>query len=253
MIQDDFCYGFEVIGATVRPRTLVNANEVFAHAARRASPDGRDKPTYLSDFRFGHDFADHVSATGTTAGFFGPCWAEWAWIEVATVGTLSVRQLGAVSLVDHIVERFGIEPDKLLIFLAGATFQIGVPTALWSPSPGVDFHERIGRFVEQLGMDAEVAVDHRCYARMRFSWLPNSRISNSDRYKRRIAFDELLGPLAPIQDLAGRPKAFDIPVIANTHPAAEALWAYTAPRRVVMAIGRSVAQSAVRVQEGATT
>ena len=107
-----------------------------------------EREAYLSAFRFGDDFRRPLNATGSTAGFSGPCWSPWLWWDI-DAEELQYAHKDAGALAAFLVERYAVEPAELLIFFSGSKgFHVGLPTALWSPAPSADFHRTARRFAE---------------------------------------------------------------------------------------------------------
>jgi hypothetical protein len=53
----------------------------------------------------------------------------------------------AAALSVFLVERYAVEPGELLTFFSGSKgFHVGLSTALWFPSPSLDFHRVCRRF-----------------------------------------------------------------------------------------------------------
>ena len=115
-----------------------------------------------------------------------------------------------------LVERYAVDPGELLIFFSGSKgFHVGLPTALWSPAPSADFHRTARRFAEHVAELAAVTIDAGVYDRVRAFRAPNSRHPKTGLHKRRLTFDELLGPLDGILELRKTPAPFDR---ADTRP-----------------------------------
>ena len=178
----------------------------------------------MSAFRFGADFAAHLKATGSTADFAGPCWSPWLWWDLDS-DELQYSHKDAGALAAFLVERYAVEPGELLLFFSGSKgFHVGLPTALWTPSPSADFHRTARRFAERLAELASVTIDAGVYDKVRAFRAPNSRHAKTGLHKRRLTFDELLGPLAVIVELAATPAPFDVPNVTGTSEAAAADW-----------------------------
>jgi hypothetical protein len=99
-----------------------------------------------------------------------------------------------------------------------------LPTALWSPAPSADFHRTARRFAENLATAAAVAIDTGVYDKVRAFRAPNSTHPKTGRHKRRLTFDELLGPLDAILELAKTPAPFTVPTVMKTSEQAAADW-----------------------------
>ena len=180
--------------------------------------------SYLSAFRFGEDFRRLLVETDSTAGFAGECWSPWLWWDI-DADELGYAHKDAGALAAFLVERYAVEPGDLLLFFSGSKgFHVGLPTALWSPAPSEVFHKVCRRFAERLAELATVTIDAGVYDKVRAFRAPNSRHPKTGLHKRRLTFDELLGPLAIIVGLAKTPAPFDVPAVTKTSEAAAADW-----------------------------
>ena len=122
----------------------------------------------------------------------------------------AVKHRGSAYALD---ERYKLSDDDLLVFFSGSKgFHLGLPTALWSPSPSADFHKTARRFVEHAAALADVTVDAGVYDKVRAFRAPNSRHPKTGLHKRRFTLDELTGlPLDRILGLSHAPAPFDLP------------------------------------------
>jgi hypothetical protein len=224
MTAAEFRFGFRILGKTCEPRRLVDAGAAFAAYAACDPRADLDHEAYLSAFWFGEDFRGLLTSTGSTAGFCGPCWSHWLWFDLDNED-LHYSHQDAGGLVAFLVERFGIEADGLLIFFSGSKgFHVGLPTALWSPSPSLDFHRTARRFAESLAEQAAVTIDAGVYDAVRAFRAPNSRHPKTGLHKRRLSFAELCGPLDAITELAKAPAPFDVPTCSTANEQAAADW-----------------------------
>ena len=220
----DFRYGFRIVGKTCEPRRLVDAGAAFAAHCAADSRCELDNECYLSAFQFGDDFHRLLTETGSTAGFAGPCWSPWLWWDLDS-DELQYAHKDAGALAAFLVERYGISPGGLLLFFSGSKgFHVGLPTSLWSPSPAADFHRTARRFAEGLAELASVTIDTAVYDEVRAFRAPNSRHPKTGLHKRRLTYDELLGPLDAVLELAKTPSPFDVPTCSTASEAAEDDW-----------------------------
>ncbi|MBW7906569.1 MAG: DNA primase [Phycisphaerae bacterium] len=226
----DFRYGFRVLGDCRKPRRLVNWQAAFRGYAACDPRAECNKEGYLSAFCFGGDFRDHLAATGSTAGFSGPCWAPFVWWDVDREGDLPAALDDARRLCAALTDSLGIAEDDVLAFLSGGKgFHLGVPSAAWQPAPGRDFHRIARRFAEAVAEPAGVTIDAGVYDRVRCFRAPNSRHPKTGLHKRRLSVDELmhLGTGA-ILTLAVEPADFELPAPTYRSEPAAALWAEAA-------------------------
>jgi len=184
------------------------------------------KESYLSAFQFGDDFAKHLKSTGSTKGFTGACWTDWVWFDIDREGDLKAAVDGTRRLVVAVVDRLGVaESDVLVFFSGGKGFHCGLPTLLWTPEPGRDFHKITRRFCETIAEQAEVVIDSGVYDRVRCFRAPNSKHPKTGLHKRRLTVDQLAGwSLDAILEHAKTPTPFEPPEPTGKSEAAAAVW-----------------------------
>lgn len=223
----DFRFGFRVLGDCRQPRRLVDAGAALAGYAACDARAECHREAYLSAFTFDADFREHLAATGSTAGFSGPCWAPFVWLDVDREGDLPAALEDARRLRVVLTDSLGIAEDDVLAFLSGSKgFHLGIPSALWRPAPGRDFHRIARRFAEAAAELAGVTIDAGVYDKVRCFRAPNSRHPKTGLHKRRLSVDELmhLGTDA-ILKLAAEPADFELPAPMYRSEPAAALWA----------------------------
>ena len=203
----DFLFGFRVLGDCRQPRRLVDAGTALAAYAACDPRAECQREAYLSAFAFGADFRDHLAATGSTAGFSGPCWAPFVWWDVDREGDLPAALDDARRLCVVLTDKLGIAEDDVLTFLSGGKgFHLGVPSAAWQPAPGRDFHRIARRFAEAAAELAGVTIDAGVYDKVRCFRAPNSRHPKTGLHKRRLSAEELDAP-EHVRDFQARRKA----------------------------------------------
>jgi hypothetical protein len=224
MTASDFRFGFRILGATCETRRLVEAGAAFAAYAECDQRAECDREAYLSAFRFGEDFRRLLLETGSTAGYSGLCWSPWLWFDLDNE-ELHFAHKDAGALAAFLIERYGLEPADLLLFFSGSKgFHVGLPTSLWLPAPSLDFAKTARRFAEHVAELAAVTIDTGVYDRVRAFRAPNSRHPKTGLHKRRLTFDELLGPLDAILELGKTPTPFAVPAVVKTSDQAAADW-----------------------------
>lgn len=220
----EFRFAFRIVGPVYEPRRLVDAGAAFA---AHAAADPRSEPNrecYLSAFQFPDEFRRHLETTGSTANFAGPCWSPWVWFDF-DAQELEHAHADAGAFADVLAGRYRMDAAELLLFFSGSKgFHIGLPTSLWNPEPSTVFHRTARRFAENLATIAAVTLDMSVYDKVRVLRAPNSRHPKTGLHKRRLAFDELLGPLPPILEMAKAPAAFGIPTPPARNDQAVADW-----------------------------
>ena len=214
----------EFWAGAINARRLVDAAAAFAGYAACDSAPSAGSEAYLSAFLFAAEFADHLKATGSTKGYAGPCWSAWLWWDLDS-DELAHAHADARALAAFLVARYNVEPGEPLLFFSGSKgFHIGLPTSLWLPAPSSAFAKTARRFAEHVAELAAVTIDSGVYDKVRAFRAPNGRHPKTGLHKRRLTFDELLGPLAAIVELAAKPAPFDVPQVTRTSEAAAADW-----------------------------
>lgn len=223
----DFRFGFRVLGDCRQPRRLVDAGAALAAYAACDPRAECHREAYLSAFTFGADFREHLTATGSTAGFSGPCWATFVWWDVDREGDLPAALDDARRLCMVLTDKLDIAEDDVLAFLSGGKgFHLGIPSVAWRPAPGRDFHRIARRFAEAAAELAGVTIDAGVYDKVRCFRAPNSRHPKTGLHKRRLLVDELmhLGADA-ILKVAAEPADFALPAPTYRSEPAALLWA----------------------------
>ena len=217
-------HGFRIVGGTWEARRVVDAAAALAGYAACDDRAEVHREAYLSAFQFGEDFRRLLLQTGSTAGYSGPCWSPWLWWDI-DAEDLEQAQADAGAIVEVVAGRYAMAPDALMIFFSGSKgFHLGLPTALWSPAPSLDFHRMARRFAEHVAELAAVTIDTGVYDRVRVFRAPNSRHPKTGLHKRRLTFDELLGPLDAVLALAKTPAPFSLPTCEARNDQAAADW-----------------------------
>ena len=229
--SDDFRFGFRVLGDCRQPRRVVDAGAALTAYAACDARCELDRESYLSAFCFDAGFRRHLDGTNSAAGYHGPCWASWLWWDVdAPDGELSTVREPLRRLIVAVVDGLQTDEDDLLVFLSGSKgFHVGIPTALWSPEPGRDFHRIVRRFAETVAERAGVDIDNGVYDRVRCWRAPNSRHPKTGLHKRRLTVDEASHlSTEALLTLAKKPEPFELPrPTARSEPASR-LWAEVA-------------------------
>lgn len=222
-----YLYGFRVLGDCRQPRRLVDWSAAFAAYAACDARAECGREAYLSAFTFADDFRAHLTATGSTAGYARASWAPWIWFDVDREGDLPAALDDTRRLCAVLTDQLGVNDDDTLAFLSGGKgFHLGIPSALWAPAPGPDFHKIARRFAEGVAELAGVAIDTGVYDRVRCFRAPNSRHPKTGLHKRHLTVDELMNLGAgAILALAEAPAEFELPQPTYQSKAALALWA----------------------------
>lgn len=227
MTMNAMPYGFRVVGDAREGRRLTDWAVAFrAHceADERAEPD---KQSYLSTYHFGCDFRDWMRTYQTPKGYRGACFADWLWLDIDRDGDPQRALTDARRLLAGIVELYRIDGDELLTFYSGGKgYHVGIPTALFAPTPSERFAASCKRFALTLAERIGVEVDAGVYDRQRLFRSPNSRHGRTGLHKRRLTADELMHLSADgIQQLAAAPEAFELPKQPQRNEQAATDWA----------------------------
>jgi hypothetical protein len=243
-------YGFRILGGCNCERRLIDWQAALAAYAACDSRAAVEREAYLSAFRFGAEFRTLLESTGSLKGYSGPCAATWLWFDIDREDDLEAATRDARALCGLLLERYRLEGDKLLLFYSGSKgFHVGLPTALWAPSPSAEFHRVARCFAEHLAEVAKVSIDTGVYDRVRAFRAPNSLHPKTGLHKRRLEFGELMGlKTASIVERAAKPAPFVLPAAPAVCPAAVEDW-----RRAAEAVERRREATAQRrTSAGAT-
>jgi hypothetical protein len=213
-------HGFRIVGPCTGDRRRVDAARVFAAYCACDARAGVGSESYLSAFQFGDDFAGHLARTGSPAGFTGSTWSPFVWLDIdrdESAGGIDRALADTRRLVDTLDERYGVSRDVLVPFVSGGKgFHLGIPTALWAPSPADDFHAIARQFAETIASEAGVAVDVGVFDRVRAFRAPNSRHPKTGLHKRFVPVEILdTVTVKGVLDLARTPEPFDVPGTAG--------------------------------------
>ncbi len=263
--------GFRILGAVTSERRLVDWRAAFAGYAACDERARSESESYLSAFTFGDEFRAHLTATGTTRGYRGPCGAAFVWFDIDRDAELDAARIDTARLAACILERFALDAEDVLAFFSGSKgFHLGIPTTLWTPPPSIDFHRIARRFAETIATAAGVTIDTGVYDSVRAFRAPNSRHPKTGLHKRRVPIDALMHrDAATIAGWAKHPEAFDVPtpgagrcdwnIAADWNEAADAVRREaeaTAARRDAVASGDIAAtlnrQTLAFIRDGAT-
>jgi hypothetical protein len=234
--------GFRVLGPATGRRRLIDHDAAFA---AYAECDGRaevGREGYLSAFTYGADFGRHLTETGSTKGYDGPCSAPWLWFDL-DAADLDAALRDARKLAVGILHRYrALDDDALLLFFSGYKgAHVGLPVT-WGPAPCVTFHRTARHFAEALAAAFGVTTDSGVYDKVRLFRAPNSRHPKTGLHKRRLSLDELLHlDAARVWELAAAPEPFAVPVMTAADPQAVADW-----QAALRAVGREAEGKAAR-------
>ena len=209
-------HGFRIVGPCTGDRRRVDAGTAFRAYCQCDAKAGVEREAYLSAFQFDAGFAEHLSRTGSPAGFSGSTWAPYLWADVdrdESAGGIARALTDTRQLIDTLDERYGVPRCVLVPFVSGGKgFHLGIPTALLAPTASADFHAVARQFVETVAAAAGVAVDTGVFDRVRAFRAPNSKHPKTGLHKRFVPveiFDAVT--VNGVLDMARTPEAFEVP------------------------------------------
>ena len=222
--------GFRVLDTVENPRRPIDWRQAFLAYLEADERAECHRVAFLSLFRFGRAFVEHVGRCGSVKGFTGPVGADWVCFDLDRTD-LETARLHACKLVAFILERFALGEDDALFFPSGSKgFHVCLPAELMgSPAPSGDFAAVAGQFCARVAAGAGVAVDS-IYDPMRLFRAPNSKHGKTGLFKIPLSWRELLNlSAARIQELAREPRCRELreapppcPVAVGDWQAAEA-------------------------------
>lgn len=217
-------YGFRIVGPCTGDRSRVHAATAFKAYCQCDAKAGVDREGYLSAFNFGDDFREHLTATGSPAGFNGSTWSPFVWLDIdrePEKGGIDAALADTRMLVDVLDETFGVPRELLVPFLSGGKgFHLGIPTGLWEPPPALYFHAVARQFAEMIATEAKVPIDTSVFDRVRAFRAPNSRHPRTGLHKRHVPVDLLdKATAAELLDRAREPAPFEVPSVGGVESA----------------------------------
>ena len=217
-------YGFRIVGPCTGDRSRVHAATAFKAYCQCDAKAGVDREGYLSAFNFGNDFREHLTATGSPAGFSGSTWSSHIWLDVDRDpgnGGIDAALAATRMIVDVLDETFGVPREVLLPFVSGGKgFHLGIPTGLWEPPPALYFHAVARQFAEMIATEAKVPIDTSVFDRVRAFRAPNSRHPKTGFHKRHVPVDLLdKATAAELLDRAREPAPFEVPSVGGVESA----------------------------------
>lgn len=217
-------FGFRIQGSPEGDRKRVEAGVAFRAYCQCDEKAVVDAEGYLSAFQFDDAFRAYLAEHGTTRGFAGSTWSPFVWFDVdrdEASGGIDRALADTRQLVNVLDDRFGVSREVLVPFLSGGKgFHVGLPTSLWQPQAGENFHAITRQFAEMIASEANVAIDSGVYDRVRAFRAPNSRHPRTGRHKRYVEVGILDSvTVRGLLDMATRPEPFDVPDVAGVESA----------------------------------
>jgi hypothetical protein len=217
--------GFRVLGPATSRRRLIDFDAALTAYAECDNRAELGRESYLSAFTFDDNFRQHLTETGSTRGYDGPCSARTLWFDLDG-SDLDATLDDARHLVMGSLDRYrSLDDDALLAFFSGSKgLHLGLPLT-WEPALSVGFNRVARCFAETLAAAVRVNIDTCVYDKVRLFRAPNSRHPKTGLFKRRLTLDELLHLDAPrVRQLAAAPEPFRLPVVTAIDPQAAADW-----------------------------
>jgi hypothetical protein len=247
-------HGFRIVGPCTGDRRRVDAATAFRAYCQCDPKAGVDREAYLSAFQFGDDFAEHLARTGSPAGFAGSTWAPYLWADVdrdEAAGGIARALADTRRLVDKFDEN-GVPRGILVPFVSGSKgFHLGIPPALWAPTPSADFHAVARQFVETVAAAAGVVVDTGVFDRVRAFRAPNSRHPKTGLHKRYVPVEILdTVTVKGVLDMARTPEPFDVPSTDGVESADFLVATWDAAGRLVAERAAAVEQRRAELTSG---
>lgn len=248
-------YGFRILGPCTGDRRRVHAHTAYTAYCHCDAKAAIEREGYLSAFQFGDDFAEHLTRTGSPAGFSGSTWAPFVWLDVdrdESAGGIARALADTKRLVNTLDERFGVPRQVLVPFVSGGKgFHLGIPTALWAPPASADFHAVSRQFAESVAAAAGVTVDAGVFDRVRAFRAPNSRHPKSGLHKRYVEAGVLdCVTVTGVLSMARTPEPFDVPSTVGIESADILVAAWGAAERAVAQRAAAAEQRRVEIANG---
>lgn len=195
MSEVSHSHGFRIAGPVTGNRTRVAAARAFEAYCLCHDNARVGEEAYLSAFCFDDSFAGHMHRTGSTAGFEGSTWSPFIWLDIdrgQDEGGMEAALRATRSLANTLCDSFETPRGALVPFVSGGKgFHLGVPTALWLPPAGRDFHLVAREFAVRIAEVAAVRIDEGVFDRVRAFRAPNSRHPRTGLHKRHIPAESL--------------------------------------------------------------
>ncbi len=204
---NEFSIGLRVVGPLTGQRRRVPWREAFAaHLACEARAQCFIE-SYLSVFTFDSAMVKHLAARGSPAGFEGETSADYVAFDIDRKGEIPQALADTRTLAGVLEETFETPAAAIQVFFSGSKgFHVLLPTALWSPTPSVDFSRVARIFAERLAGEAKVEIDSSIYSRVHMIRSPNSRHPATGLFKIPLTVAQLDSlNIDEIQKLARQP------------------------------------------------
>jgi len=220
-VLSEFDVGLRVLGRLTGQRRRVPWQEAYASYLACESRAQVEREAYLSAFTFSSEMVEHLAAGGSPAGFEGQTFATLVAFDIDREGDISQALTDARTLAGVLEETFETPTAAIQAFYSGSKgFHVTLPTALWAPTPGVNFSRVTRLFAERIAAEATVKIDSSIYSRVTMFRAPNSRHPSTGLFKipLTVAALDRLG-LGEIQELAKRPRITPIPAPVESRSA----------------------------------
>lgn len=195
-ITNDCGLGFRIVGDCRNERRLVDWRAAFASYCAlddRIDPNSEaflSAWTFTNEIRTRQDKNYHLQ----TKGYTGVCGGDWLWIDIDREEDLGEALRSTREIVRHIIVRYRINPEEMLVFFSGKKgFHVGLPSIWFAPKPSTDFSAIAKHVCFSIADAAGVAIDSAIYDRVRAFRAPNSKHPKTGLHKITLNEDELFG------------------------------------------------------------
>lgn len=197
------------------PGSVSNRNhiELFKDIYWSAGENYPENEYYAGVFSFDQSFKDYVEKNGSVSGYLGVHYAPFFHMDIDNK-ELRMAHRDAITVVDHLQNKYGIDNAGLFLFFSGSKgFHIVIPSLSFGVSPSAKLHLYFRRMAEIIKAElGEVSIDLGVYDINRLFRLPNTLNKKSDLYKVPLTIHELrTKDTDEIMNLGKEPR-FDWPI-----------------------------------------
>lgn len=213
MTEHEFSYVDVAVGGAERRNNVTHYPGDVTKKIRVGSIDA-----YLSVFRFPEEYRHHAEAQGgSVKGYRGAAFADFLPFDIDYEGNLLAARGGAVELLQHLEDAYGIDPSQVRVYFSGSKgFHLLVPTWLMGSVQGSEhlpavFKRMAVTIAEGAGVPiakkGQGGIDAVIYDVNRILRFPDTVNSKSRLYKVEMLADELRTWTADeIRDFAREPR-----------------------------------------------
>ena len=149
-----------------------------------------DKECYRSVYRHPEAFLEYAKRKNRVAGWDGPCYADYVWIDIDEKDDLAKAHETCKYLLGRLQELYNIDLNTLRLFFSGSKgFHVGIDARIFNITPSIDVPQICKHLVGQICNDLH--VDMAVYDRVRVFRLQNTINAKSGLYKIALSLDEI--------------------------------------------------------------